>query len=121
MKFKAKKRDSALLGVGEHIVTIDSAAMSEAGASELYDDKTPQLEVVYKNAEGMQATSWLNLMGYTRKSDLSEEHLKVLAAGKLAEVGPQGYIIDVASNTRLEGESNTEAAMNIVGNIGVDC
>ena len=110
MKFKSQD-SSPLISVGEHVATIDKVYLGEAEGDGRYNDKTEQLVVVFI-ALGKQITRWFNLKGY--KTDPKKPTVQDDQGRDIPN-----YLKDKQGN-RLEDESNTEACLRIIGQLGHD-
>ena len=113
---------STLLGPGEHNVTIASVSLTDPTKrnrrKEEYafaNDPTPQLEVVFKNEEG-QFTEWMNLRGYKRFDDLTENEKK---SGKY--ISRNDFAVVKATGKRVVSEEKTATARSIVSKLGWAC
>jgi hypothetical protein len=110
MKIIAKD-NSALLGAGEHRVTIKEVYSATAKASDLYKDQTEQLAVVFQDENGKIITRWYNLKGY---------ELNAKAPTRTDEQGREvpNYAIS-KDGSRVENVANTEKALRIVAQLAI--
>ena len=92
-------KSTPLLEDGVHDVRIVSAKLIDAPNAN-FVDKTPQLEIVYANAEDRKVTKWYNLKGYAANPDGSVK-------------------IDENTGERIESPENTESCMRILGNVAL--
>jgi len=115
-EFTASKFSGNLLGAGQHLVTIESVQNVEAAANELFNDRTPQLAVKFKNDSGT-FTNWYNLVGYKKFDELSP---KDQASGAYEPRGENSYATNVKTGTRVHSAERTAAALSRVGQLGTD-
>lgn len=98
MKFTAKSNQKELLPAGEHKTTIKTVYETLAKASDLYGDRTPQIEVSYETEKGF-IRQWLNLEGYEKDDN-------------------GNYKLNKKGN-RVKSDENTEAAIAIFARLGL--
>lgn len=106
--------NGALLGEGSHSVTIAEVSPSMP-KGQAFNDPTPQLKIVYKDANGKQFTEWYNTKGYQRYEDLSAKDKQSSLFGS-----NKGYAVVLATGARVEDPARTESALNILNKVGHD-
>ncbi len=106
----------AILPEGDHLVTIESVSHTEAAASDLWNDRTPQLAVKFKNDDGV-FTNWFNKRGYKTFDELNA---KEQASGAYEPRGDAGYAVNIKTGIRVPSAERTASAMSIIGQLGVN-
>lgn len=113
---------ATLLAAGEHNVSIASVRLTDptkrTRRKEEYafpEDPTPQAEFVFKNEEG-QFTEWMNLRGYKRFDELSENEKK---SGKY--ISRNDFAVVKATGKRVVSDEKTATARSIVSKLGWAC
>jgi hypothetical protein len=114
--FVASTFSGNILPEGDHLVTIESVSHTEASASELWNDRTPQLAVKYKNDDGV-FTSWMNKRGYTKFTELTPAQQ---ASGQFEPRGDDGYAVNIKTGNRVPNAERTASAMSIIGQLGTN-
>jgi hypothetical protein len=114
------KNTSRLMALGKHVVRIISVvSATPSNAGDGWEDKTPQLKVVFEDSTGNRVTAWFNLMGFKTYDELSATEQK---SGKFVAMGNrnQNYAVVKATKKRVPSPEKTEAALNIVSRLAHD-
>lgn len=108
-----------MLGVGDHIVSIDSITETFNKDWKLmpWDDKTPQLAIRFKNSKGY-ITLWINTKGYLIQDDFEDSDSAELD-GIIFKAHPFSrtkYAVDLHNN-RIENEQKTVTCLRILSRV----
>lgn len=104
------KNVSNFLQPGRHVVEIISVTPATPQSENPWKDKTPQLKVTFSK-DGQIFSGWYNLKGFRLFKELTANEQK---SAKFQSMGTAGYAVDKKTGIRLEDETKTEAAMNIL-------
>lgn len=113
LSFTSERNMSKLLSAGTHRVTIASVEEAESNESAEHTDRTPQMKVVFVDAEGRKFTHWFNLRGFKRFEDFDPKAAKAQGLRSTEN----GIAVD-KKGLRIEDEERTEKALKMISALG---
>src|ERR1035437_6583678 len=117
MKIAIKLKEiGGLLPAGQHLVTITEAGIENSAKNEHWADLTPQLKVVAKDENGLQATAWINVKGFQNASDFNDVAPKGCEFRSYDE-NSEKFVVDKKTNKRVESKERTAKLLENIGSL----